>query len=198
MAHDNSRLNGRLFLCLKMGLITKQHTYVDNDPIVYSDMNANWDALYNLVNGGLDDANIAAGAGIDPLKISGGAVTLATQQTISGQKTLVKPIVNALQNPTVDAFAGTMNIDMSLSNLHQITLGGNTALTPTNVSAGQTFALILNQDATGSRLVTWWGNIKWVAATPPTLTTTPSRADIFVFYFDGTNYYGSIFGLNFG
>jgi len=76
-----------------MGLITKPKTYADNDPIIYSDLNDNWDTLYNLLNGNIDNANIAAGADIDPLKIAGGATTLTTAQTLSGQKTIINPLL---------------------------------------------------------------------------------------------------------
>ena len=87
---------------------------------------------------------------------------------------------------------------MAASNIHSVTLGDNRTLAVSNVSTGQAFVIILQQDGSGSRTVTWWSNIKWVTATAPTLTTTASRWDIFSFIYDGTNYYGSIVGLNFG
>lgn len=184
-----------LFLWEKMGVITKQHTFIDDDPIIYSDLNANWDALYNLVNGNIDNSNISPSAAIDPTKVSGGAVTLTTPQTIAGQKTMIKPILNAVQNLIEDAYASTITYDMSQSNLHGPTiLTGNPVLAVSNVSAGQAFVVILQQDATGGRTVTWWSNIKWVTGTPPVLSTAANVYDIFSFIYDGTNYYGSIVG----
>lgn len=195
---NTDALTGRLFLCLKMSFITKQKTYVDNDPIIYSDLNANFDALYDLVNGNLDNSNIASGAAIDPTKISGGAVTLTTAQTVSGQKTFIKPIVNAIQNLIADAFASTITFDMSQSNLHKPDpLTGNVTLAVSNVDKGQAFVVILQQDGTGGRTVTWWNNIKWVTGAPPVLSTAANAADIFQFIFDGTTYYGSIVGLSY-
>jgi hypothetical protein len=41
--------------------------------------------------------------------------------------------------------------------------------------------LILKQDGTGSRTVTWWSGILWTAGTTPTLTTTINKYDIFMF-----------------
>lgn len=53
-----------------MGLITKQKTWVDNEGVNYDDMNANFDAPYNEINGNIDNANIKAGAGILESKLS--------------------------------------------------------------------------------------------------------------------------------
>lgn len=183
-----------------MGFITKPKTYNDNDPILYSDLNANWDTLYNLVNGNIDNSNIASGAAIDPLKISGGAVTLNSVQTIAGQKTLIKPILNGVQNVTNDTWGATVNLDMSQSNVHLITLAGNTILAVQNVSPGQFFQVELVQDSTGSRLVTWFAGITWVGGNvTPTLTTIAGKKDTFVFRCTGPNTYdGYIAGLNVG
>lgn len=182
-----------------MSLITKSKTFADNDPIIYSDLNANWDALYNLVNGNLDNSNIASGAAIDSTKISGGAVTLTTPQTVPGQKTFIKPILNSIQNVTTDAYASTVTLDMAQSNDHVLTLTGNPVLAIQNVSVGQYFTLELIQGSGGSFIPTWWAGITWVASTPPTLTTTAGKKDKFVFKCTGNNTYdGYIVGLNVG
>lgn len=86
---------------------------------------------------------------------------------------------------------------MSASNIHNVTLGGNRTFAVSNVSTGQAFVIIVKQGG-GSNTVTWFSNIKWVGAIAPTLTTTAGRWDIFAFIYDGTNFYGSIVGLNFG
>lgn len=178
-----------------MALISKSKTYADNDSIIYSDLNANWDALYNLVNGNIDNANINASAAIDPTKISGTSVTLTGVQTIAGQKTLVKPILNAVQTITADTDGTTITFDMTTSNFHVVTLGGNRTLAVSNVSVGQAFIVRLVQDATGGRTVTWFGTIKWPYGITPTLTTTAAKADVFGFICTSTgNYDGFIVG----
>ena len=65
------------------GLITRPYNYVPGNPILSGQVNSNENALYNLVNGSIDNANIAAGAGIlcTKLTISGGACANTVQDT---------------------------------------------------------------------------------------------------------------------
>ena len=58
------------------------------------------------------------------------------------------------------------------------------------------FALVLVQDATGSRDVTWPGSVVWAKGQAPNLTNTGNAIDVATFYFDGTTYYG-VANLNF-
>jgi hypothetical protein len=53
------------------------------------------------------------------------------------------------------------------------------------------------QDATGSRTVTWPSSVKWPASTAPTITSTASKGDKFVFTADGVNWWGSVAGQNY-
>jgi len=52
--------------------------------------------------------------------------------------------------------------------------------------------LTLIQDATGSRSITWPATVKWAEGTAPTLSTAAASVDIVTFFFNGTNYYGSL------
>lgn len=74
-----------------------------------------------------------------------------------------------------------------------VTLGAlANAISFQNARAGGTYVLILKQDGSGSRTVTWPSNVKWPSNTAPTLTTTASRADVLYLTYDGTVYYGSL------
>ena len=99
---------------------------------------------------------------------------------------------------TSDGDASTITFNLATSNWHTVTLGGNRTLALSNAVVGQQFTLILVQDGSGSRTVTWFSTIKWAGGTAPTLTTTLNKADIFTFkcYGSGT-YYGMIAGQNF-
>jgi hypothetical protein len=97
-----------------------------------------------------------------------------------------------------DADAATITFDLAASDKHKVTLGGNRTLAVSNAQVGQTFLVVLVQDATGSRTVTWWSGIKWAGGTAPTPTTTPNKTDIFTFIcYSAGNYYGFISGQNY-
>lgn len=184
-----------------MGVIVKPKTWADNENVTYTDINSNFDTVYNEFNGNIEDANVDASAAIAVTKISGTAVNLSSAQSISGKKTFA----STAGTITADSDAATITFNMTTSNLHSVTLGGNRTLAVSNLTAGQSFVLILKQDGTGSRTVTWFVSpgsgtpaIKWVGAAAPTLTTTASRADIFAFLYDGTDIYGSVVGQNYG
>lgn len=80
-------------------------------------------------------------------------------------------------------------------NVQQVTLGGNRTFTFSNPKAGAIYYLILKQDGTGSRTVTW-PTIKWRGGSAPILTTTANKKDVIKLIYDGTDYLGDAF-LNF-
>lgn len=140
------------------------------------------------INTGTEDAKI-----VTPKAIADSNVVFTNKtQTITNktfQKT-IQTIVTATDGPTV-------TFDLSQGNIQKVTLGGNRTLAVSNVSVGQAFIIRLTQDSTGSRTVTWWSGISWVDGSPPTLTTTPGKTDVFGFLCTGTNTYdGYIVGQN--
>jgi len=177
-----------------MGVITKTKTWADEENVNYTDINSNFDSLYNEINGSLDNANIKSGAAIEASKISGTAVTLSGAQTITGIKTFDAATKQKL---TTDSDAGTITFDLDTSNIHSVTLGDNRTLAISNEDAGQVFVIRLVQDATGSRTVTWFSTIKWPGGVTPTLTTTASKTDVFGFICTSADTYdGFIIGQN--
>ena len=72
----------------------------------------------------------------------------------------------------------------------EFTITGNATLTFSNPPpAGSLIAVTIIQSGAGSFTVTWPGTVKWTAATAPTLTTTSGKRDVFVFLWNGSNYY---------
>jgi hypothetical protein len=81
----------------------------------------------------------------------------------------------------------TITWDVGSSPVAKVTLGGNRTLSaPTNSASGQFISLTVIQDATGSRLLTWNSAYEFTGDVAPTLTTTASKADVFVFKYNGT------------
>lgn len=156
--------------------------YLENDYILEKK------ASGSDINTGTEDAKI-----VTPKAIADSNVVFTDKtQTITNktfQKT-IQTIVTATDGPTV-------TFDLSQGNIQKVTLGGNRTLAISNVSVGQAFIIRLTQDSTGSRTVTWWSGISWVDGSPPTLTTTPGKTDVFGFLCTGTNTYdGYIVGQN--
>lgn len=87
--------------------------------------------------------------------------------------------------------AGTIALDWNNGNVQSVTLGGNRTFTFANPKDGSRYSIIIKQDATGSRTLTW-PTIKWAGGTTPTLTTTANKYDIVTFIYDGTSYFGTI------
>ena len=85
----------------------------------------------------------------------------------------------------------TITPDWNNGDTQTVTLGGNrTIANPSNSQSGATYTIIIKQDATGSRTVTWGSNYKWSGGTAPTLSTGANAVDIITFVSDGTNLYG--------
>ena len=77
------------------------------------------------------------------------------------------------------ADGATITPDFKDGNVQNVVLGGNRAIAdPTNIKAGATYLIVLVQDATGSRTVTWGTKYKFPGGTAPTLTTTADKADV--------------------
>jgi FtsP/CotA-like multicopper oxidase with cupredoxin domain len=137
---------------------------------------------------------------------SGAIVGDTDTQTLTN-KTLTTPTINTgvLSNPTVTNYVETpftanssTAITLALTNgtVQIITLTGNATITMPTATSGKSFIMLLKQDATGSRTVTW-STVKWAGGTAPTITSTASRQDILSFFADGTNWYGVVVAQNY-
>lgn len=79
--------------------------------------------------------------------------------------------------------AGTIAVDMSLSNNFTVTLGGNRTLgNPTNVHVGQAGQIVVKQDGTGSRTLAFGSNYKFAGGSAPTMSTAANATDILSYY----------------
>jgi hypothetical protein len=81
----------------------------------------------------------------------------------------------------------TIAVDWHNGNVQSVTLGGNRTLTFSNPIDGARYVLIIKQDGTGSRTVTWPATVRWPGGTAPTLTTTASKTDYIAFIYNGVD-----------
>jgi hypothetical protein len=127
---------------------------------------------------------------------SGTIVGTTDTQTLSA-KTLTNPTVtNYVETPYSATPTSTITLDLANGTVQIITLGGNVTITMPTATSGKSFVMMLKQDATGSRTVTW-STVKWAGGTAPTITSTASRLDLLSFFADGTNWYGAVISQNY-
>jgi len=90
--------------------------------------------------------------------------------------------------------ATVFDLELTSTSITSMTLSGGHA-GGANEATG--FTLRVVQPASGSLpSITWDSNIKWVAGTPPTLTSTNGAIDVITFVSMQGHYYGFVTGLN--
>ena len=83
----------------------------------------------------------------------------------------------------------TVTWDASTQDVCKLTLGGNRTLAaPTNNSTGQFISILVIQDGTGSRTLSFNAVYEFASDTAPTLTTTANLGDVFVFRYNGSKW----------
>jgi len=127
-----------------------------------------------------------------------GDVTTTGSQTLTNKTIQAGTFTNGYTEETVSANTSTAyTIDLANGTVQILTLTGNCTYTFPTATAGTSFTLLQKQDGTGSRTVTWPSSVKWPAGTAPTITSTASKGDKFVFVGDGTYWWGSNAGQNY-
>jgi hypothetical protein len=109
--------------------------------------------------------------------------TPAQWRSNTNDKVLEPPAIWSSMTETTLTDAASVAWDMQTGFDFIVTLAGNRAMAnPTNTKVGQKGRLIIQQDATGSRTVTWGANFKFANGTAPTLSTAANATDIL--YYD--------------
>lgn len=127
-------------------------------------------------------------------------VQAAGQGPVKAAMSLVKSyfwgsagLFTAQQNFSAAALTDAASISWNLNTqqVASVTLGGNRTLAnPANLVNGGSYALIVKQDATGGRTLTYGSAFKWLGGATPALSTSPNATDVLVFISDGVNLYG--------
>ena len=124
-----------------------------------------------------------------PLIVDGSG-TPAIKEIVSGDVLDLTGLQVKLGTEATLTDGSTVAWDVSASPIAKLTLGGNRTLSaPTNaVGSGQYISLLVIQDGTGSRTLTWNAAYEFTADTAPTLTTTASKGDLFTFRYNGSKW----------
>ena len=124
-----------------------------------------------------------------PLIVDGSG-TPAIKEIVSGDVLDLTGLQVKLGTEATLTDGSTVAWDVSASPIAKLTLGGNRTISaPSNaVGSGQYISLLVIQDGTGSRTLTWNAVYEFTADTAPTLTTTASKGDLFTFRYNGSKW----------
>ena len=157
---------------------------------------ANNSASTITISGAFGTTFTVSGTTAVTLPTTGTLATLAGTETFTN-KTLTNPTVTNYVETLYTANTSTaITVDLANGTVQNLTLTGNATITMPTAVAGKSFIIILSQDATGSRTVTW-STVSWPSATAPTVTSTASKKDIFSFFSNGTSWFGTTIGQNY-
>jgi hypothetical protein len=154
----------------------------------------------NLLDGvvGLVQADFTKLADVDATAAELNYSDLATLGTTAASKvftadannlTIVSGAIVNVEDILTDG--ATITWDVIDSPVAKVTLGGNRTLSApsgTTPFAGQFVSLLIIQDGTGGRTVTWNAVYEFAADTAPTLTATASLGDLFTFRYNGAKW----------
>jgi hypothetical protein len=122
------------------------------------------------------------------------AIKLSNTDIIDNNRNLVDYLekVNTVGNTGTAA-----TINLANGNFVTATLTGNCVFTFTMGSSSTgaaVFTLVLSNDGTAGRSITWPPAVRWTDNTLPTRTTTASRTDVYTFFTlnGGTTWYGQL------
>ena len=129
------------------------------------------------------------------------ALTLGSTVTSVGNATVANvTVTNYIETvQSVGTVGATSTLTLTTGTFLTATLTASTPCTFTmpTATAGKSFTIIVTYS--GAYSLTWagGGTLKWAGGTTPTATSVSGKYDIFNFYQDGTNTYGSVYGLNY-
>jgi hypothetical protein len=130
--------------------------------------------------------------------VTGTLATLAGTETLTNKTIEAGTFTNGYTEEVATANTSTAyTIDLAGGSVQILTLTGNCTFTFPTATAGQSFILLLKQDGTGGRTVTWPASVEWPGATAPTITSTASKMDKLVFTAADSNWYGSVAGQSY-
>ncbi len=155
--------------------------------------------------GTLTGATLASGVTASSLTSVGTLTALTLGGTVSmADNVISRPrFTDYAETYTTPAISSnTLTLNLENGNVFRVTRNANiSTLTISNPAAsGNACSFTLIFDANGtSYTITWPAAVKWPGGTAPTITTTNSRSDMFVFYTNnaGTTWYAMTAAQNF-
>lgn len=159
-----------------------------------------------IADGTITNTDISGTAAIAKSKLAALSIVDADVSSISESKVTNLTTDLAARTTTTNGGGETyfdagnsgaaITLNLTNGNVQKLTLTANCTIALTSPAAGamRALTLLVFQDGTGSRTITWPASVKWGNAGAPVLTTTASKMDIVsLFTIDGgTNWYGAL------
>ena len=160
--------------------ITNAGTYANSAFSTANSAFAEADSAASYANSAFASANTKAATASPTFT---GTVTIANSvSTIANVTNQLAVFGFAYQNIMTLTDGATITANLAQTNNFVVTLGGNRTLAnATNITAGQSGFIVVRQDGTGSRTLSFGTGWRFPSATAPTLTTTASAVDLIVY-----------------
>jgi hypothetical protein len=135
--------------------------------------------LSDLTNTATARTNLGVAIGVNVQAYdANNAVTNVAQSFTAAQRGAISALTDG----------ATITANFALANNFSVTLGGNRTLAnPTNQTAGQSGAITITQDGTGSRTLAYGSNWKFSNGSAPVLTTTANAVDVLVYFVESAS-----------
>ena len=187
-------------LALISGFVGDGSSLDDNDGArIYIGGGTSYLNAVNQVRFYTQNTNIATVTGTERFRIGPDGTADFNSNTV--QKAVLKNYTETVK--AVGNTGTSATLDLADGNVFTATLNGNctfTFTTGTNSAPNAaSFTLILANDSTPSRTITWPAAVKWPNNSAPSRTTAASKTDIWTFMTpdNGTTWYGNIALYNF-
>lgn len=161
--------------------------------------NGTWDVWKKMAHSAnLKKINGASLFGTGNIDVGGAVNGILKSNGAGGYSAAVDGTDYVTPSRMATANSGTdYTVDLALGSILKLNLTGDCTLTFPSGTAGRSFVLMITQDATGSRTVTWPSSVKWPSSIAPTITSTAGKMDKFGFTHDGSYWIGVVEGENY-
>lgn len=155
--------------------------------VIGAELDAEFDAIATMSTTKEDKSAKGAVSGYAPLNASSIVVAAYLPTTVDYTNVSAAHTVGKSTTKSTLTDGATITIDCSLSNVFEVTLAGNrTMAAPTSPISGQCINIIIRQDATGGRTLSWNSAFTWPAGTVAVLSLAASAVDMVSAQYDAT------------
>lgn len=176
----------------KLTAFTPKDSLPVDDPeklVVGAELDGEFDAIATAIATKEDKVNKGAANGYAPLDSDARVPRVNLPEAVDYTDTAATHTVGkSTEQETLSISTGSVTPNCDLSNVFYVALTENvTIAAPTNPRSGQVINIILKQDATGGRTVTFNAIYTFSGGGEPTATATANAVDMVSCQYDATN-----------